>query len=173
MATKRPRQAGSGRMAGSPPHTKCPSRKFQQEGNRNQSASANHPLLLAPRCALLVEFCLPLSQPTTAIYLSFLPVLLLSFLPQHHFFSTATVFDSSPLFQTFNTQLRTFDIPPQTNIKMDSFAAPQGRACFTCGQTTHQARDCPNKGAAKCYNCGNEGHMKDLLLLRWHRPHVP
>lgn len=113
MATKRPRQAGSGRMAGSPPHTKCPSRKFQQEGNRNQSASANHPLLLAPRCALLVEFCLPLSQPTTAIYLSFLPVLLLSFLPQHHFFSTATVFDSSPLFQ-----VRSFSAIPD-------FAAPR------------------------------------------------
>ncbi|KAK3378130.1 hypothetical protein B0H63DRAFT_237485 [Podospora didyma] len=29
--------------------------------------------------------------------------------------------------------------------------APQGgRACFTCGETTHQARDCPSKGAAKC-----------------------
>ncbi|EPE05638.1 zinc knuckle domain-containing protein [Ophiostoma piceae UAMH 11346] len=27
------------------------------------------------------------------------------------------------------------------------------------GATTHQARDCPNRGAAKCYNCGNEGHM--------------
>ncbi|KAI0414073.1 hypothetical protein F5X98DRAFT_350032 [Xylaria grammica] len=33
------------------------------------------------------------------------------------------------------------------------------RSCFTCGQTTHQARDCPNRGAAKCYNCGNEGHL--------------
>ncbi|KJR82879.1 cellular nucleic acid-binding protein [Sporothrix schenckii 1099-18] len=25
---------------------------------------------------------------------------------------------------------------------------------YMCG-----ARDCPNRGAAKCYNCGNEGHM--------------
>ncbi|KAB5554398.1 hypothetical protein GE09DRAFT_1120801 [Coniochaeta sp. 2T2.1] len=37
---------------------------------------------------------------------------------------------------------------------MDSFGSQQqsgGRACFTCGQTTHQARDCPNRGAAKWY----------------------
>ncbi|KAI8674028.1 hypothetical protein NCS55_00725500 [Fusarium keratoplasticum] len=29
----------------------------------------------------------------------------------------------------------------------------------TGGSTGHQARDCPTKGPAKCYNCGGEGHM--------------
>ncbi|CCF41283.1 hypothetical protein CH063_02565 [Colletotrichum higginsianum] len=25
-----------------------------------------------------------------------------------------------------------------------------------CGTAGHQARECPNRGAAKCYNCGSE-----------------
>ncbi|KAI0196973.1 zinc knuckle domain-containing protein [Astrocystis sublimbata] len=46
---------------------------------------------------------------------------------------------------------------------MDFSSSTNTRSCFTCGQTTHQARDCPNRGAAKCYNCGNEGHLSKLF----------
>ncbi|KAL5120459.1 hypothetical protein ACEQ8H_001749 [Pleosporales sp. CAS-2024a] len=33
------------------------------------------------------------------------------------------------------------------------------RACFGCGETGHQKRDCP-KGGTACYNCGELGHRK-------------
>ncbi|XMA07327.1 hypothetical protein WAI453_000118 [Rhynchosporium graminicola] len=32
-------------------------------------------------------------------------------------------------------------------------------AKLICGDASHQARDCPTRGPAKCYNCGGEGHM--------------
>jgi cellular nucleic acid-binding protein len=39
------------------------------------------------------------------------------------------------------------------------------RACFGCGQTGHQKRDCPSGGGGgggggACYGCGEEGHQK-------------
>jgi cellular nucleic acid-binding protein len=37
------------------------------------------------------------------------------------------------------------------------------RACFGCGQTGHQKRDCPSGGGGggrACYGCGDTGHQK-------------
>ncbi|KIX99190.1 uncharacterized protein Z520_04766 [Fonsecaea multimorphosa CBS 102226] len=33
------------------------------------------------------------------------------------------------------------------------------RGCYNCGDSSHQARDCPKKGTPTCYNCGAEGHV--------------
>ncbi|KAI1614801.1 hypothetical protein EDD36DRAFT_431398 [Exophiala viscosa] len=33
------------------------------------------------------------------------------------------------------------------------------RGCYNCGDSSHQARDCPKKGNPTCYNCGAEGHV--------------
>ncbi|KAK4138897.1 hypothetical protein BT67DRAFT_26320 [Trichocladium antarcticum] len=81
---------------------------------------------------------------------------------------------------------------------MDYTGVSQGRACFTCGQTTHQvclcrrerdestesyncggeghmSRDCPEgpKDTKTCYRCGQPGHIsRELLRVRWRRPHV-
>ncbi|KAI8933846.1 hypothetical protein NX059_009546 [Plenodomus lindquistii] len=38
-----------------------------------------------------------------------------------------------------------------------------GQACYGCGETTHQKRDCPKLsggGGQTCYNCGVVGHRK-------------
>ncbi|KAJ5584110.1 zinc knuckle domain-containing protein [Penicillium hispanicum] len=36
---------------------------------------------------------------------------------------------------------------------------PRSRACYNCGDASHQAKDCPKKGTPTCYNCGGEGHV--------------
>nr|POF14852.1 cellular nucleic acid-binding protein like [Quercus suber] len=63
---------------------------------------------------------------------------------------------------TFESQRYTTTSLP-TTVKMDYTEAPPATgnrgACYNCGDTTHQARDCPTKQAPSCYNCGQQGHM--------------
>ncbi|KAM0714037.1 hypothetical protein Q7P37_011001 [Cladosporium fusiforme] len=52
--------------------------------------------------------------------------------------------------------------PPRTpliTMEYNTGAPTGGRACYNCGDPSHQARDCPSKGTPTCYNCGNQGHL--------------
>ncbi|KAF4313543.1 Zinc finger CCHC-type protein [Botryosphaeria dothidea] len=55
-------------------------------------------------------------------------------------------------------QTRLSTSPHHSNLTMD-FSAPPARGCYNCGDTSHQARDCPTKGNPTCYNCGEQGHL--------------
>ncbi|KAK1722277.1 uncharacterized protein BDZ83DRAFT_433001 [Colletotrichum acutatum] len=47
-----------------------------------------------------------------------------------------------------------------------SAGAPQARTCFTCGAAGHQARECPNRGAAKCATTAARTATSPAIALR-------
>ncbi|TKA56090.1 hypothetical protein B0A49_10839 [Cryomyces minteri] len=85
--------------------------------------------------------------------------------PQEKLHTPPTYSLSTPTLLAFLSKKKprlclTYELYSQLNFKMEYGAQTGGgRGCYNCGDTTHQARDCPTKGNPTCYNCGEQGHL--------------